>query len=421
MSGVALKIRGSEGIALPVALMVLAIMLSLGLALAPLADNQTDQVSQQRKRETAFNVAESVLNAQIFQLSNYWPGRGAAGSPSLQYSTCMQAGGSRCPVPARIAKMIPSMDTASGIMWRSNVYDDSYALDGFYDDSRVRADQPGYDANENGRLWVRAEATVRGKRRAVIALVRQETQTEWVPHAGLIAARLNILNNGLHDGAIIEAGDTTQGYVAVRCTVAQNESTPCLGQPLGTAPTKTLEQWQELVSQQIFPFASQQGWSAAPTFTAEQLQRMLKTAETYGTIYNRCPTAAELTGDVVVIDTIGNCSYTGSDEFNSQTAPGMVILLNASSSLTLGGSTKFFGIIYHAFRSDPPRTPANPAVRTQGNTLITGGVIIDGAGVMEAGESGTNIRFDDHGYDSVRSLVSAGVIQNSWREIRPAG
>jgi hypothetical protein len=399
-------------------MVLMIIMMSLALAALPLIENQTNQVSQQRKRETSFNTAEAVLNAQIFQLSNHWPGAGAASSPPLRYGTCTQAGGTWCPSAASISKMIPTADTVAGITWRSQVYDDSGGLAGFFADSKVDT-QPGYDANRNGRLWVRAEATVRGKRRAVVALVRQETQTEWVPHAGLIAGRLNILNNGLHQGPIIEAGDTTQGYVAVRCAVTQNETTPCLGQALGTAPTQDPDKWNDLVSQQIVPFATQQNYSMVPTFTAEQLQRLITTANTNGTYYARCPTASELTGAVVVVDTTGNCSYTGSDTFNSDPEPGMLILLNASSSLTLGGTTTFYGIIYHAYRPDTLGPAANPAIRTQGNTLIVGGVIIDGDGVMEAGESGTNIRFNDRGYDSVRSLVAAGVIQNSWREIRP--
>jgi hypothetical protein len=56
---------------------------------------------------------------------------------------------------------------------------------------------------------------------------------------------------------------------------------------------------------------------------------------------------------------------------------------------------------------------------TSGNTLINGGVIIDGPGRMDAGESGMNIHFDDHGYDAVQSLAAAGIVQNSWREITP--
>jgi hypothetical protein len=66
-------------------------------------------------------------------------------------------------------------------------------------------------------------------------------------------------------------------------------------------------------------------------------------------------------------------------------------------------------------------TPQSTAslIQTSGNTLINGGVIIEGPGRMDAGESGLNIKFDDHGYDSVRSLAAAGIVQNSWREIQP--
>jgi hypothetical protein len=65
-----------------------------------------------------------------------------------------------------------------------------------------------------------------------------------------------------------------------------------------------------------------------------------------------------------------------------------------------------------------PSQSSSALIMTSGNTLIRGGVIIEGPGRMEAGESGLNIQFDDHGYDAVRSLADAAIIQNSWREIQ---
>jgi hypothetical protein len=131
-----------------------------------------------------------------------------------------------------------------------------------------------------------------------------------------------------------------------------------------------------------------------------------------------------LTGEVVVVDASVNCSYTGSDVWNTQADPGFLIFLRATSTLTLGGTTTYNGIIYHANMGAPPilgsaTQSTAPLIITSGNTLINGGVIIDGLGQMYAGESGMNIHFDDHGYDAVQSLAAAGIVQNSWREITP--
>lgn len=65
-------------------------------------------------------------------------------------------------------------------------------------------------------------------------------------------------------------------------------------------------------------------------------------------------------------------------------------------------------------------TAAGAAVlTTQGNSaLINGGVIIDGTAMMVVGSSGLNINFDVNAFRAVASYGSAGVVQNTWREIK---
>jgi hypothetical protein len=127
----------------------------------------------------------------------------------------------------------------------------------------------------------------------------------------------------------------------------------------------------------------------------------------------------------VVIDASAACSYTGNPEWNTQADPGFLLLLNANSSLSLNGGARYYGIVYHENAGTPPTlgsTPQSTAtlISVHGNAKVVGGVIIEGMGRMEVGSSGnnSNIQFDDHGYDAVKSYAGAGIIQNSWREIQ---
>ncbi|HWH96519.1 MAG TPA: pilus assembly PilX N-terminal domain-containing protein [Baekduia sp.] len=405
------RFKQEDGVALVVAVILMAMMLSLALIAINLADGQARTTAQQRQRESAFNVAEAALNAQVTQLSQHWAdisGTGTGACPGATY----------CPTTAELTGLIPSADANVAVTWKTNVYDDSAALDGFFADSRI-SNQPSWDANGDGKVWVRAEAQVRGHTRVLVSLVQKQTQLESVPHAAIVAGALTIENNGQHSDPIIDANG---GLIAVRCPVVDGEADPCLGQPLGKAPTKDPAQWSALLTNQINGFSSAQtGYPAASLFTQDQIYRFIATAKAGGTYYTSCPST--LAGAVVVVDMTGDCSYTGSVTWNTQPDPGFVIFLRATSTLKLGGTTTYNGIIYHANMGNPPilssATQSSASlIMTSGNTLINGGVIIDGPGRMDAGESGMNIRFDDHGYDAVQSLAAAGIIQNSWREIQ---
>ncbi|QEC49380.1 hypothetical protein FSW04_18590 [Baekduia soli] len=425
------RLSGEDGIALVIAVVLMAFMLALGLGAMTFVDGQSKLTASQRQRETAFNVSEAALNAQITQISHHWSGMNGQnpdGSTNAVVGFMPCPGGAFCPSASELTTLVPGADSNVAITWKTNVYDNSGSLDGYFADSRIGT-QCGCDANNDGRVWVRAEATVRGHTRVIVSLVQEQTQAESVPHAALITGALTIENNGQHNGPIIQSNG---GIVAVRCTVpatagsggpAESGSTPCMGQPLGRAPTQTTTAWNSLLNNQISGFQSHvEGYSSAPVFTQDQITRFINTAKAESTYYTGCP--GSLAGNVVVVDTTGNCSYTGNVTWNSVADPGFLIFLNANSTLTLGGTTVFNGVIYHANMGVPPTLGSAPQssaslITTSGNTLINGGVIIDGPGRMDAGESGLNIRFDDHGYDAVKSLAAAGIIQNSWREIQP--
>jgi hypothetical protein len=49
--------------------------------------------------------------------------------------------------------------------------------------------------------------------------------------------------------------------------------------------------------------------------------------------------------------------------------------------------------------------------------VLEGGVIVDGNGKVSAGSSGLNIDFDANAFTGITSTGTAGVVQNTWREL----
>ena len=404
------RLKDESGIALVSALVLMGAMLGLGLATLSTVDVQSKESGASRVRETAFNLAEAAMNAQIFQMSRDWPGQGSAGSP---YPMCTQnTTHPRCPVTDELTAMFSGADVdPSTTAWTTGVHDNA---SGEHFSDAATGSAPGYDANEDGRVWIRSQATAKGKTRTIIALVRAQEVPEDLPRGALITGRLDISNSG--HKAIIDAqgGSAQSGVVAVRCTPQTGELTPCLGHPLsGGLIGGLLSNLLKLLNFQISPNVAQTGYGDEPAMTAEARARLKTTAIANGTYYaSGCPTESGLSGQIVYIEN-ADCFYTSNTQFNSPEEPGMVLV--ARGSLYIGGTANFHGIIYH---SNEGASTAD-AVQIQGNATIHGGVLVDGQATTIAGSSKLNIRLDPNAFNRVRSYGSVGVVQNTWREIRP--
>jgi hypothetical protein len=160
--------------------------------------------------------------------------------------------------------------------------------------------------------------------------------------------------------------------------------------------------------------------SARPALSPETLDRMRDYAKAANTYFTSCP--ANLTGDVVFIETASNCDYKGNDEWNTTAHPGVLII--GSGHITFEGTTTYHGVIYDANGSDG----VNPAytdnvVTVQGNGCVDGAVVIDGGGGLQVGASNGsnkcngNIQFEANASTNLRAYGTAGIVQNSFREI----
>ncbi len=399
---------GEEGMALLVVMVLMGVMLTAGIAIASTVDTQTSASQAERVRDSAFNLAESALNAQIFVLGRDWPGFGRSSQP---YGACTPtSAGTRCPDNASlVAGGSPDL---TGATWTTSVRDNGAAsAPNFYSDASS-ASQPGYDANNDGRVWVRAQAVAQGRARTLVALARSEKQEENMPHVALLAGSLDITNNGNKE--LLRAGS---GLVAVRCepvdTSSPSYSETCLGHEL-SGSNKTLENLLANLASQVSGATPAVRYAGAAAMTPEARARLKATAIADGTYYAGCPTDQQLKdrpGQVAYVES-GNCSYGSNAQFNSPQAPGM-LFLNAGT-ISFGGTTTFYGVVYAANTTGL----TTGVVQTQGDAQIIGGVVIDGGGQMVLGASGLNLQFDVNAFRAVASYGSAGVVQNTFREIR---
>jgi len=268
------QVRSDEsGAALITALMCTLIMLALGMALLSIVDTQASESASERTRDRGFNLSESVLNSQAFVLGRNWPANpatalnGAAGCsvPASGFGTMVGGGIPTVGTPAAIAaveRLRPNInasytDAAYALAsWQVNVCDD---FDGTSVWSDTVLNNVGYDVNDNNKMWVRAQATVGGKTRALVGLVNVRELEALKSRFGLVAgnvsedvssatlaitnaAVLDPLRNGLLDNNPPVAADPNHalpasGVTGLRCGLLENvaQVKTCITGAIGAA------------------------------------------------------------------------------------------------------------------------------------------------------------------------------------------
>jgi hypothetical protein len=87
-----------------------------------------------------------------------------------------------------------------------------------------------------------------------------------------------------------------------------------------------------------------------------------------------------------------------------------------NGAVNISGNIEFFGIIYNANLNNSTGTKL---VETSGTSAIRGAAVVDGRGGVWAGSSGSNIVYDPTAFANINAVGTAGVVQNTWREIVP--
>jgi Tfp pilus assembly protein PilX len=414
-----------RGFAVATAIMVLAIMITLGLATGAMVDNQSRITGKQRVKETSFTVSEAVLNAQAIQLSETWPGSKLAGTGGPYPSTCVRAdSNTNCPDSTALSAGFAGTEFSASTGWTVTVRDNVGAAANYYDKATLDATAcPSaagtmtpctWDSNADGAMWVRAQAVVSGETRTVVALVKLNLVSTQFPQNTITAGKFMTGNSGkkviVDTKGCAAVGAPVGGCksqraapVVVRCAANppySRSGTPCMG----------FEQNKGQVSP---PDSVQTGFAgrALPVNAVDDFRRRAKALGTYypaGT----CPSS--LTGAVVFIENAvclpGGPYTTGT--FNSAAAPGLVVINNGT--LSLGGNVTYYGVIYAA----NAQNSTGNVITLGGTATIQGAIAVEGGGGVLAGSSKLNIVYDPAATANLFGYgATAEVSQNTFREL----
>ena len=412
------RLAAEDGFSIVIAIALMGLMLSSGLAAYAYVDTGQNQSRVERVDESAFNLTEGILNAQTAVLSRDWPSNAGEAYPAC---TETQADPDFCPQSASIAASFGSVDYETGApTWTTTVHDDE---DGSFFDPDAADDWAAYDANGNGSIWARAQATYTvgpnaGRSRSVVAQIQVATVDVSVqfPERTLIAGRFRTTNTGNKIIVQTNATQTSPHDVTLRCVDVSSQDDDCADY----RPPKQVTPPASITGGQYLDESGQ----PLPALADAAQEALRGQAIEDGTYYaGACPSGPALAADladggVVWVETASCGAYTGSETFGSPTSPGILVL--AEGGVAFAGTTKFYGVIYALNRlgygSD------TWLVDLGGNTEITGRIFVDGWAGISAGSSKVNINYED--FNSVEqdftSYGTASIVQNSWREIVPS-
>jgi Tfp pilus assembly protein PilX len=402
-----LKLRSQDGSALVTALLVMMIMMTLGIAMLGLVDSQQRESGKERQRESTFQLTEAVLNAQIYQLSNRWPSCSTTTvcDASVKYPpSCTQVSTQNdCPKPATLNGAFNTTDYKSGATWTTQIRDDDSAKPDFYSDSLLSG--ATYDANDDGYVWARATSVLNGHRRTLVALVKAEKTTVNFPRHTMVAGWFTTTNNG--NKVIIDnsGGFSPPSEAVVRCAAA------------GTTPPVAGCADYQAGKGQLSPERVTFDPNQPSAVTPEALDSLRAAALADGNYYavGSCPASLQgnQPGETVFIEDAASCPiYNGNSDYNTLAKPGWVII--GKGQIKINGTATFYGVIYHA-NLDNVSSPAR--VSLGGNVSINGSIVVDGVGGIDAGSSKVNIVWNPNVFNNLTAFGTAGIVQNTFREI----
>jgi Tfp pilus assembly protein PilX len=392
------RLGQQSGWTVVIAIFTMTAMISMGLAAYAYVGGQQNQTRDERVRVSAFQLSEAAFNSATNFLNNAWPK-----STSAYPSSCTQASsGSTCPDPSSVTSgsALDSTDFGAGqYSWSTEVHDNNGPTASYYSDSTTRT-YAGYDANNDGVVWVRSQATVRGRTKTIVALVKARPASVVFPPNVLTAGKFATSNAGRKTMIDTTGGTIGQsGGVVVRCTPSPNPPTtyPDPSGCVNYSPSKG----------QVSPNNVQWGYAGGNAINSTDLQKLRDLAIANGTDYTSCP--ASLTGAMVFIEGPATCSYTANANYNSASSPGMVVIVNGTLSMT--GTINYYGVIYAANQQNS----SGNVVTIGGNTLVTGSIAVDGNGGALIGSSKKNLVYNPNVFTVVTGRAGISVIQNTWR------
>jgi Tfp pilus assembly protein PilX len=394
------RVADERGSALVTAMLVMFVLVAFSMSIAAFVDTDQADSRRQREREASFHVTEGVLNAQIYQLSIRWP---SATTATAYPSACtVSSTAADCPNGAAMQANFTTVDHASLTEWQTQVRDNGGASPNYWSDDLLTT-QPSYDANDDNFLWVRASGVVRGRPRTLVALVEAENVALNFPRAALVSGHFETSNNG--NKVIIDTNGTANqfspGDIIVRCVLSDPNCAK-----------------YDVAKGQIQPNTVKSNLEQPRAVSVEALDQLRERARSEGNYYTGCAPslAGDQPGEMVFMEYADNCQYNGNTVYNTATRPGYVVIARGTIAKT-NGTADFYGIIYHANLDNV----TGNVITLTGNISIFGAIVIDGPAGLSAGSSKVNLVYDPNVFNGFKAFGTAGIVQNTFREITPSG
>jgi Tfp pilus assembly protein PilX len=437
------RLQAEDGYVVAIAMAVLFIMLVIGLAVLATVDTGSEITREQRVEESALSLTEGALYSQGAVLARNWPA--AAAKSYLDSCTPATSADARCPNKDTLDASNSTQPSVAAFQatdyikdgnWQTWVRDNYGAMANSYDPAVANASLTGtkgtcpgpckWDFNGDHAMWVQARAKVRDRYRNVVALLKLEELAESISQRAFVAGALSITNNGNHGGTLMLDGSGST--VTVRCP----PDDPGYGDATCT----------EYEAGQITPAPVQD--DPPNMLTDEQIDRFRERAIIDGTYYANCP-PDNLTGQVVFVEKCldppiyngggrVNCTPPGGLKpscVNSIDKPGFLIV--HCGALQTAGNWTYVGIMYFANRSlaDGSCTQrgdytctglqlnGNDVFQSNGGFGVWGALVADGPACIKLGSNGLQVKSDRNVFLAAKTYGTVGLVQNTWRELRP--
>jgi Tfp pilus assembly protein PilX len=402
--------RDEQGFALISAIVLLTVIIGLGLGLLLFTDNQTKASAREQAKESAFNVAEAALNAQVGQVSRAWPTTSAAIEKTCTSLTTTAGNG--CPDKASLEAGYPNISpvacpagatkeawgSALTNQWTTYVRQPESKTSTVFNSAK-ESGEPQYDEKGWNRLWVRSVGVVQCQVVSLVTLVSRQVIAMSFPKNAVTANWFETTNNGNKVIVDTQGKESQPAGVSMRCT--------------GFTGTKAeiKEKCEKYREGQVSPDTTESTpASPSSTMTAAQLESLKKQAEAAGTFYaaGKCPSGLPA-GTVVYVE--GPCAVSGgsNEVANSEASPGFLVIANGTFSMS--GTSKFYGVVYLVNKQE-----ANTAlVSLQGNSHLIGAITVDGNGGVEFGSSKENLEFNSKAITELKTYAGATPTRNTFR------
>jgi type II secretory pathway pseudopilin PulG len=388
-----------DGFVMVAAIVMLTVILGLGVGLLLFSDAQQKASAGEQASEAAFNVANAALNAQIGQLASKWPNpeiesaRAAKGEEPEMPTKCISSTSTAtndCPSPTDL-KLDPNTGSTScsgtdawgsplSNQWTTYVrYDPGESP--YFNSTSEEGEHTYPEHPETGALWVRAVGVVQCHEVAVVSLVTRLRVELGFPKDAIVGNWFKDDNSGNKTIVNRQGNASEPAPISMRCDEGKLSLSECevvkketqVSPPVGTEDPK----------------------SSAITLTASQLATLKAEAQAYKTFYSstspyKCPSSmTELQGvelstgtrAPVYIEGCGALSFKNG-EANTRTEPGFLVLANGTLEVT--AKSTYYGVIYAANLENSESW----VVKVHGGGRIVGGIVVDGKGGIEFGESG---------------------------------